>query len=59
MVSKDGAVPVRYGIRLNSDDKYSHARQPLSKLTSIPADLFLFVELSGAYVKVYIVYICI
>lgn len=52
VISRDGSVPVRYGIRLNSDDKYSDVRGPLSKLTEIDEDLLLFVELYGAYVKV-------
>ncbi|XP_067931745.1 ubiquitin carboxyl-terminal hydrolase 32-like isoform X2 [Watersipora subatra] len=51
VICKDGSVPVRYGVRLNSDDHYCEVRAPLSKLTNIAPELFLFVELYGAYVK--------
>lgn len=52
MLSKDGIRPVKYGIKLNSDDKYKDIRKPLSDYTSIDGDKLLFVELNGAHVKV-------
>ena len=52
VLTKDGAKPIKYGIKLNSDDKYRDIRKPLSKFTDIPEDKLLFIELNGPHVKV-------
>lgn len=48
----DGSVPIKYGIRLNMDEKYKALKKELSRLTSIPPDQILFVEIMGPIVKV-------
>lgn len=48
----DGSVPIKYGIRLNMDEKYKALKKELSRLTSIPPDQVLFVEIMGPIVKV-------
>lgn len=47
----DGSVPIKYGIRLNMDEKYKALKKELSRLTSIPPDQILFVEIMGPIVK--------
>ena len=47
VLTKDGAKPIKYGIKLNSDDKYKDIRKPLSKFTDISEDKLLFIELNG------------
>jgi ubiquitin carboxyl-terminal hydrolase 6/32 len=48
----DGSTPVKYGLRLNMDEKYKTLKQDLSSLSSIPADQLLLVEIQGPIVKV-------
>lgn len=52
MTRLDGSVPIKYGIRLNMDEKYKVLKKELSQLTSIPVDQILFVEIMGPIVKV-------
>lgn len=52
VLTKNGARPIKYGIKLNSDDKYRDIRKPLSKYTEIDEDRLLFIELNGSHVKV-------
>ncbi|XP_062601497.1 ubiquitin carboxyl-terminal hydrolase 32-like isoform X2 [Saccostrea cucullata] len=47
----DGSVPVKYGIRLNMDEKYKALKKELSSLTGIPPGQILFVEIMGPIVK--------
>ncbi|ESO97937.1 hypothetical protein LOTGIDRAFT_153048 [Lottia gigantea] len=47
----DGAVPVKYGLRLNMDEKYKTLKKELSELTNIPAECLLLVEIMGPIVK--------
>ncbi|KAJ8312078.1 hypothetical protein KUTeg_009451 [Tegillarca granosa] len=47
----DGSVPVKYGLRLNMDEKYKTLKKELSELTNIPSDQILFVEIMGPIVK--------
>ncbi|CAI9715032.1 ubiquitin carboxyl-terminal hydrolase 32-like [Octopus vulgaris] len=47
----DGSVPVKYGLRLNMDEKYKTLKKELSKLTDIAANQILFVEIFGSIVK--------
>ena len=48
----DGSVPVKYGLRLNMDEKYRGLKRHLSELSSIPPGHILLVEIFGALVKV-------
>ena len=52
VLTKDGAKPIKYGIKLNSDDKYKDIRKPLTKFTDISEGKLLFIELNGPHVKV-------
>ncbi|XP_076452524.1 ubiquitin carboxyl-terminal hydrolase 32-like isoform X2 [Babylonia areolata] len=47
----DGSTPVKYGLRLNMDEKYKALKQELSTLSGIPADQLLLVEILGPIVK--------
>lgn len=47
----DGSTPVKYGLRLNMDEKYKALKQELSTLSGIPADQLLLVEIVGPIVK--------
>ena len=48
----NGSVPVKYGVRLNMDEKYRTLKKQLSELSGIPAMQILLVEIFGALVKV-------
>ena len=48
----DGSVPVKYGVRLNMDEKYKVLKKALSELTDIPTNQILLVEILGPVVKV-------
>lgn len=53
----DGSTPVKYGLRMNMDDKYKCIKQQISQLSNIPYTQLLLVEVFGALVKViYIIY---
>ncbi|XP_074640674.1 ubiquitin carboxyl-terminal hydrolase 32-like [Tubulanus polymorphus] len=47
----DGSVPVKYGLRLNMDEKYKTLKKQLSLLSDIPQEQLLLVEIYGATVK--------
>ncbi|XP_052268914.1 ubiquitin carboxyl-terminal hydrolase 32-like isoform X1 [Dreissena polymorpha] len=47
----NGEVPVKYGLRLNMDDKYKVLKKELSSLCDIPIYQLLLVEISGPVVK--------
>ncbi|WAR02243.1 UBP32-like protein [Mya arenaria] len=47
----DGSVPVKYGLRLNMDEKYKALKRELSSLASIPTGQILLVEIVGPVVK--------
>lgn len=49
----DGSVPVKYGLRLNMDEKYRTLKKELENLTSIASNQMLFVEINGPIVKVW------
>ncbi|ELT99007.1 hypothetical protein CAPTEDRAFT_129894 [Capitella teleta] len=51
VIRLNGSKPVRYGLRLNLDEKYSGLKQSLSELSGIPALQLLIVEIQGALVK--------
>ncbi|XP_021208198.2 ubiquitin carboxyl-terminal hydrolase 32 isoform X2 [Bombyx mori] len=44
----DGSVPVKYGVRVNSEGTYLDLKRKLSELCGLPPDLLLLAELSGA-----------
>ncbi|KAK6968759.1 Ubiquitin carboxyl-terminal hydrolase 32, partial [Biomphalaria glabrata] len=48
----DGSVPVKYGLRLNMDEKYKTLKREVSNLSNIPVEELLIVEVSGPIVKV-------
>lgn len=52
VIRLDGSVPVKYGLRLNMDEKYRALKKELENLTSIPSNQILFVEVNGPIVKV-------
>lgn len=51
VVRLDGSLPVKYGLRLNHDDKYSTLKQQLGNLCEIPPHQLLIAEVSGAVIK--------
>ncbi|KAH9503865.1 Ubiquitin carboxyl-terminal hydrolase 32 [Bulinus truncatus] len=52
----DGSVPVKYGLRLNMDEKYKTLKREVSKLSDIPVEQLLVVEVSGPIVKAWSFY---
>ena len=52
MIWLDGSVPIKYGLRLNMDEKYKTLKKELGKLADISANQILFVEITGSLVKV-------
>ncbi|XP_049878866.1 ubiquitin carboxyl-terminal hydrolase 32 isoform X2 [Pectinophora gossypiella] len=44
----DGSVPVKYGVRVNSEGTYLDLKKRLSELCGLPPESMLLVELSGA-----------
>lgn len=48
----DGSVPVKYGLRLNMDEKYKALKRELCSLSGIPVEQLLLVEVLGPIVKV-------
>ncbi|KAK4322970.1 hypothetical protein Pmani_006294 [Petrolisthes manimaculis] len=51
VVRLDGSVPVKYGLRLNSDSRYYDVKQHLHVLTSIPPYQLMLTELANAQIK--------
>lgn len=51
VVRLDGSVPVRYGLRLNHDDRYLALKQQLGQLCQINPQLLLIAEVQGATFK--------
>lgn len=52
MIKLDGTVPVKYGLRMNADDKHSVVKFKLSSLSGIPANNLKLAEIIGAQIKV-------
>ncbi|KAL0867476.1 hypothetical protein ABMA27_008262 [Loxostege sticticalis] len=44
----DGSVPIKYGVRVNSEGTYLDLKQKLSELCGLPPESMLLVELNGA-----------
>lgn len=51
MIRLDGTVPIKYGLRLNSDSKYADFKIELSKLCNLDAKLMLVCELSNSQIR--------
>ena len=52
VVRLDGSQPVRYGLKLEVDDKYRALLATLSRLTGIKKSNLLLVEMFGATIRV-------
>lgn len=52
MIKLDGTVPVKYGLRMNADDKHSVVKSKLSLLSGISANNLKLAEIIGAQIKV-------
>jgi ubiquitin carboxyl-terminal hydrolase 6/32 len=52
VVRLDGSQPVRYGLKLEVDDKYRAILATLSRLTGIKKSNLLLVEMFGATIRV-------
>ncbi|GBP60098.1 Ubiquitin carboxyl-terminal hydrolase 32 [Eumeta japonica] len=44
----DGSVPIKYGVRVNSEGSYLDVKKRLSELCGLPVESMLLVELTGA-----------
>lgn len=51
MILLDGEVPVKYGLRLNSECRYIDFKKELSKLCNLDAALMLVCELSNSQIR--------
>ncbi|XP_027228164.1 ubiquitin carboxyl-terminal hydrolase 32 isoform X2 [Penaeus vannamei] len=51
VIKLDGSVPVKYGLRLNSDSRYYDVKQQLHLLTSIPPHQMMLSELANGQIK--------
>lgn len=49
----DGSQPVRYGLKVDMDEKYQALKRSLSKLCGIRSSALLLAEVFGAVVKVW------
>lgn len=52
MIKLDGTVPIKYGLRMNADDKHSVVKTKLSSLSGISANNLKLAEIIGAQIKV-------
>ena len=52
VVRLDGSQPVRYGIKVEVDDKYRSLKQSLANLCGVPSSKLLLVEICGSVVRV-------
>lgn len=52
MIRLDGSTPVRYGLRLNVDEKYTGLKRLLSKLCGLRPEQVLLAEVHTSNVKV-------
>ncbi|XP_050441466.1 ubiquitin carboxyl-terminal hydrolase 32 [Adelges cooleyi] len=55
VIKLDGTVPVKYGLRMNADDKYSVVKSKLSSLSGIPYNNLKLTEIIGAQIKTIII----
>ena len=50
----DGSQPIRYGIKMELDDKYRRLKEMVSELCAIPSSNLRLAEVYGAMVKVHV-----
>lgn len=55
VIRLDGSTPMRYGLRLNVDEKYSGLKSLLSELCHLRPEQILLVEIHLSCIKVLIV----
>lgn len=48
----DGSQPVRYGIKMELDDKYRQLKEVVSELCGVPTTSLRLAEVYGAMIKV-------
>nr|XP_057935849.1 ubiquitin carboxyl-terminal hydrolase 32 isoform X2 [Doryrhamphus excisus] len=51
VIKLDGSTPVRYGLRLNMDEKYTGLKKLLSELCNLKPEQILLAEVHGANIK--------
>lgn len=59
VIKLDGTTPVRYGLRLNMDEKYTGLKKQLSELCSLKPDQILLAEVHTSNIKVGLLSSCI
>lgn len=52
VIKLDGSTPVRYGLRLNMDEKYTGLKKQLSELCSLKPEQILLAEVHSSNIKV-------
>lgn len=52
VIKLDGTTPVRYGLRLNMDEKYTGLKKQLSELCSLKPEQILLAEVHTSNIKV-------
>lgn len=52
VIKLDGSTPVRYGLRLNMDEKYTGLKKQLSELCSLKPEQILLTEVHASNIKV-------
>lgn len=52
MIKLEGSTPVRYGLRLNMDEKYMGLKKQLSELCSLKPEQILLTEVHTSNIKV-------
>lgn len=52
VIKLDGSTPVRYGLRLNMDEKYTGLKKQLSELCSLKPEQILLAEVHTSNIKV-------
>jgi ubiquitin carboxyl-terminal hydrolase 6/32 len=48
----DGRQPIKYGLKLEMDEKYRHLKEELSKLCNLPSSRLLMVEVYASNIRV-------
>lgn len=51
MITLNGAVPIKYGLRLNSEAKYAELKEHLEELCAIPAERLCLAEIAYSQIK--------
>lgn len=52
MIKLEGSTPIRYGLRLNMDEKYMGLKKQLSELCSLKPEQILLAEVHASNIKV-------